>query len=470
MRVAMTLVILLGWMVSSFAQSDSPSSPLLGPGDVVQIEVFGFHPYGGEFQVFDDGTISGVGFGRLKAEGLTVSGLETRVSAALRKTLKNTAVRITLKTKKRAVVYVVSLGAVERPGLDGETSRSGPVPILPGMNLRQLLAIVALPGDPDLLDATLHRKDGIRIEVDLLKLVRGEPGQWNGLIEADDTLTILPKPFIRVWLMGNVKAPGEARVRQGVDVYQALAENGGLDLSGNLVDELVLSLRRGPEVRNLPARPQGSGGVVLEAGDVVTIEAPKKVRVVVGGEVVVPGEYMLPAGSRIGRLVAEARGMSPDGTLAHVLVMRGADVFRVDATGPVSGASDAEFQLDAGDFVYVMRNERAVYATGQVRDPGRHLIPDGKEWTATDLLAAAKGISAEGTLRRVVLLRPDAAGKVVATQFNLDEYLKDGRVESNPKVQPGDVLYFGQPKGLTTSAFPFITQAAFYLDAIFRGR
>ena len=35
------------------------------------------------------------------------------------------------------------------------------------------------------------------------------------------------------------------------------------------------------------------------------------------------------------------------------------------------------------------------------------------------------------------------------TQFNLDEFLKDGKLESNPAIQPGDCLLFGQPKGFT---------------------
>ena len=290
------------------------------------------------------------------------------------------------------------------------------------------------------------------------------------MIEADDTLTILPKPYMRIWLLGNVKSPGEVRVREGVDVYQALADNGGIERAGDFVEEMVLSLRRGPDVQVLPARSDGTRGIVLKPGDVVTVEPPKKIRVVVGGEITAPGEYVLPAGARIGRLVAEARGPSVEGTLAAVMVLRGADLFRVDATGPVTGKPDANFELLSGDMVYVMRNERAVYATGQVNNAGRYLIPDGKQWTATDVLSHAKGLSTRGTLRRVVVLRPDATGKVVATRFNLDEYLKNGRAESNPALQPGDVLYFGEPKGLSTSAFPLIGQAAFYLDAIFKGR
>lgn len=147
--------------------------------------------------------------------------------------------------------------------------------------------------------------------------------------------------------------------------------------------------------------------------------------------------------------------------------MRGGEVFRVDATGPVTGRPDTVFALKSGDFVYIPRNERAVYALGEVNSPGQFVIPDGQAWTATDLLAKAHGIGGKGTLRRVTLLRAGPDGKVLATRFNLDEFLKDGRVESNPRLQVGDVLFFGEPKGINLNTLGQLGQVAFYFDALF---
>lgn len=472
MRATLSLVLLLGCLLGLQAQTTTtPPEPRLHPGDVIAVTVFGYGPYGGDFTVFDDGTLDGPGFGRIQVEGLTLAQTKERIEAALAKTLKDPSVRIVLRSQRRPLVYVLGLGAQQEGDTATSVRRGGALEILPGMTLRQLVATITLPSEPDLLDASLHRKNGTRIPVDLLKLVQGAPDQWNGLLEGDDTLVILPKPYIRVWMLGAVKSPGEVRIREGLDVYKALAAFGGAAGTGDLPEEMTLTVKRGPETHVLPLKPSPDNPPFqLEAGDVLYVEPQTKIRVSVGGDVVEPGSYLVAEGSGIGRVVAEARGLTAAGTLAGTLVMRGGDVFRVDATGPVKGQGDAPFTLQGGDFVYVPKNERAVFALGEVNSPGRFVVPDGQEWTAADLLGYAHGLSGQGTLRRVTLLRADPDGKIVPRKFNLDEFLKDGRIESNPRLQVGDVLYFGEPKGLSLNTLGQLSQAAFYFDAIFKIR
>lgn len=469
MRAMLTLVVLLGCLLQLQAQPTSPPPlPKLHPGDVISITVFGFAPYGGEFTVFDDGTINGAGFGRVVVQGLTLDEAEARVETQLAKSLKDPSIRIVLKSQRRLVVYVLGLGAQQEGDTSTSVRRGGPLELLPGMTLRQLVATITLPSEPDLLDATLYRKDGTQIPVDLLKLAQGAEGQWDGLLEGDDTLVILPKPYIRIWLLGAVKSPGEVRVRAGLDIYKALAAFGGPPATGELPEEMTLTVKRGPNTYELPLKTSpGNPEFLLEAGDVLYVEPKTKIRITVGGDVVEPGTYFVNQGSGIGTIVAEARGTTPTGTLEGALVMRGGEVFRVDATGPVTGGPDTVFTLKSGDFVYIPRNERAVYALGEVNSPGQFVIPDGQAWSAMDLLARAHGISGKGTLRRVTLLRAGPDGKVLATRFNLDEYLKDGRVESNPRLQVGDVLFFGEPKGINLNTLGQLGQVAFYFDALF---
>ncbi|MCB8931897.1 MAG: SLBB domain-containing protein [Fimbriimonadaceae bacterium] len=472
MRAFLSLVVLLGCLMQLQAQAvPTPPEPKLHPGDVISVTVFGYHPYGGDFTVFDDGTINGEGFGRLVVQNLTLGETKARLEKALASSLKDPSVRVVLKSQRRPLVYVLGLGAQQEGDTASSVRRGGALEILPGMTLRQLVATITLPSEPDLLDATLHRKDGSMISVDLLKLAQGSPDQWNGLLEGDDTLVILPKPYIRIWLLGAVKSPGEVRVREGLDVYKALSAFGGPAGTGDLPEEMTLTIKRGPDTHVLPLKPApGNPSFKLEAGDVLYVEPTTKIRITVGGDVMEPGTYLVNEGSGIGRVVAEARGTTPTGTLAGTLVMRGADVFRVDATGPVVGGPDAAFELQSGDFVYVPRNERWVYALGEVNSPGQFIIPDGQTWTAADLLGKAHGLGGQGTLRRVTLLRAGPDGKVVPTKFNLDEFLKDGRVESNPQLQVGDVLFFGEPKGITIGTLSQLGQAAFYFDAIFKIR
>ena len=41
---------------------------------------------------------------------------------------------------------------------------------------------------------------------------------------------------------------------------------------------------------------------------------------------------------------------------------------------------------------------------------------------------------------------PVPNGKPVVTQYNLDEYLKDGKQAANPTIYPGDAILFSNAK------------------------
>jgi protein involved in polysaccharide export with SLBB domain len=121
-------------------------------------------------------------------------------------------------------------------------------------------------------------------------------------------------------------------------------------------------------------------------------------------------------------------------------------MFQVDAT---AASPQKTFPIESGDVVFIERNERTFYVLGEVAKGGVYPIKDGQTVRVTDALAMAGGLANRGTMRRVYLAHPGEDGKVEIKQFNLDDYLKFGDLESNPIVQPGDSLFFGQPKGVT---------------------
>ena len=134
--------------------------------------------------------------------------------------------------------------------------------------------------------------------------------------------------------------------------------------------------------------------------------------------------------------------------LSSLMAARGfGELYQLDVVDPKNGA----FPMESGDVVYMERNERAFTVLGQVNAPGKFLFKDGETLRVTDALARAGGLSSKGTMRRVYLARPDADGKTQIEMFHLDDFLKFGKQESNPVVQPGDYLMFGQPKGVTLS-------------------
>jgi protein involved in polysaccharide export with SLBB domain len=77
-----------------------------------------------------------------------------------------------------------------------------------------------------------------------------------------------------------------------------------------------------------------------------------------------------------------------------------------------------------------------VYVVGQARQPGKHTI--GSMSSLVNALFTTGGPSAEGTLRRIQLLR---AGVVVA-EFDLYRFITTGRKDGDVHVQSGDTLFF----------------------------
>lgn len=429
----------------------------LKPGDTVAVT----SPYGGEFRLMPDGAIYGRGFGRLVLEGLTWDEAQTAMRRALRPFVREDDVFLSLKDLRRDVVYLLGLGGGR-----------GPVDLTPNLTLKQLLASAPLDSNSDQVVVQLFRGGEKLCELNAAKLAAGDSEAPDQALKPDDVVTLAPIPFVRIWVTGLAARTGQLKVPAGTDVYKALAEAGGmkwpeLDADPSWQQYGKIVVHRGPSVSEFPLMENGHS-MVLEAGDTISVLAPEEVRVTVAGEVQRPGEVLLRGDRTLTAGLAHAGGLSGDGTYASVRVFRRGEMFVIDASKTPD--SQTAFRLEPGDLVHVPRNERAFMILGEVAKPGKVFMKDGRSYRLNDALAEAGGLSGRGTLRRVYLCRADASGKVVARQFNLDEFLKDGRMESNPEVLPGDAILFGQPKGFTLGTAAQVVSGVVLLEAVTGGR
>lgn len=448
------LVVFCILFVATLLAHGQAAPPLkLAAGDVILVAVTNVNGFNGEYIVLSDGSVSGAGFGRVIVAGKTLSEAQRTITAAIAKRVKNPRVELILKSEFAKTVYFV-----------GAISTGGVAPWIPGMTLQKGLAMVKADGEPDLLEVTLYRGKGDPQRYRYLDVVQGS-GPAVDLMPGD-VVSLLPGREIRVWVLGHVLKTGELKVREGTDLYEALAQAGGLEKSDVLTSDLRAVLRRGDERKVFGAEPKANDPKVrLEAGDTIYVEAPTLIKVMVAGEVTQPGEVTIREGAPITAGVAAARGKTLTGTLENVLLFRNGQVQVINAANPsVDGPT-----LQSNDLLVVQRSLKLVYALGNVTKPDAIQIPDGEEYRVSDVLAKAGGLASLGTLRRVMLIRPGKDGKLtIKQQFNLDEFLKDGKMEANPIVQPGDVLYFGQPKGLTAQAALQGVSAALLLQNLFR--
>lgn len=410
-------------------------------------------PYGGEFKIMPDGAIYGRGFGRLALEGKTWEEAQAAVRKALAKFVKPEEVNLTLKDLRREVVYLV-----------GMSGGRGPVELTPKLSLRQLLASAPLGEDADLIDVQVFRGNSKLCTYNAAKLLAGDEATPDQNLQADDVVTLAPASFVRIWVTGLVLKAGQLKLPAGTDVYKAIAEAGGYRWSDLEPDTSVqqggkIIVNRGPNQYTFPIRAEEKAQpFALEAGDTVTVVAPELRRITIAGQVNRPGEVVMRGEHTLTGAIAMAGGCDAEGTLTNVLVLRKGELYQQDASKP------ATFELESGDLVYVQRNVRAFMVLGEVAKAGRVVMKDSKNYRLSDALAESGGLSGRGTLRRVFVAHPGPDGKMKVAQYNLDEYLKDGKLEANPEIFPGDCILFGQPKGITMASISQFMSGALLLE------
>ena len=433
------------------AGASSPVAVRLKPGDVVTVYVASDptpHPtspgtpntptasFGGDYTVLADGSIYGAGFGGLKIGGLTFLQAQELLRARMKRIRRPEDVFLSLKKLRTDYAYVVgsnSPGPVELP--------ASPVTV------RQLLPPLTEKLDADRLRVEVVRNGKTVAQVNYADLLQRDAKAGNMIVEPGDLISIVPEAVMRVWVLGNVKNPGQYSLPPGSNASQAIASAGGLT---SLERDAAISLQHGPEVTRIDAKAVVSGpSPVVRDGDLVSIVSPEPVRVTVIGEVNKPGEYFVAENSTVLSAVAKAEGALPTGSLEDVFVLRDGNLMKLDLTVRDGQAERLNARIQAGDTIVISEKQRAVYVFGEVKKPGRYFVASDKPYRLSDALAAADGLTEKGSYRRVFVMHPEPEGKPTVRQYNLDEYLKDGKEASNPTLLPGDSVLFSPPRGLT---------------------
>lgn len=428
-------------------------------GDIVMVRVVAVEGYDGEYRVLTDGSITGLGFGRIVAEGKTVEELRQAITQKLRAIMFEPKVEVVLKEQRLDYVYV-SGQAVDA---------GGPVVLTEGLTLRGLIAGKVSPVSGGEFEVVLFR-NGVEILREDLNAVLGDSGGMGATsLEPNDVVTVVPMMRYRVWVTGAVRSPGELRVRPRTDVYQAIAQAGGIDSTLLTEQDAVVLVRRGPQETEFPIQPEsGYSPFLLEPGDTVTVRLPEKLRITVGGFVATPQAISVRKGSTLLDAITQAGGVTPEGTIDDILVLRAdGTAFRRSLAGVQSGEEIDNFVLADGDAIYVRRNEAVVVVLGEVAQPKNVTLLDNREYRLADVIAEAGGITPRGSERHVYVTSKGEGGKVEITKYHLDQFLRAGDVTQNPVLKPGDVVLVATPRGINLESVGNLITAGALLRNLF---
>ncbi len=241
------------------------SSYLLGPGDRIEVSVYGFPEYTGPMSVFPDGSIILPIVGKVSAAGRTTDQLTQELTRVLNTILVDPAVSVTLNALRPVVINVA-----------GEVYRPGPIQLQETTDITQEAAY-----SPPYVSEALVQAGGIRRTADLREVVviRELP---NG-----DTVRTEVNLWDALW---SATVPEEMLLRDGDLVFVPRLAEGE-----ELVDSRLLA---------------------------TSSLAPDTVRVRVVGEVTRPGEVAVPPNSSLSSAVAIAGGPTDDAKLKEVAFVR----------------------------------------------------------------------------------------------------------------------------------------------------
>ena len=445
-------------LVFTLAQALSlkPPAVRLKAGDVLTVYVAAdnaINPYSGDYTVMSDGSLYGIGFGRVTVEGKTWEEAQSALRTKLQRLFRPETVFLAIKKERANIAYVVGANS------------PGPV-VLPAnpITVRQLLPPLTEKQDGQRLDVEVVRGGKVLARFDYVRLLQGETAIGNLVVQSNDLISIVPQATIRIWALGALKSPGQLALPLGTNIYEALAAAGGFS---RLDMDSTLTVRHGPDTKSYPSHFNPSETMPeLADGDVITAIAPETVRVTIAGEVQKPGDYPLLENTTLLGALASAAGTLPSGNMSDIVVYRGGELLQFDLSGHSEEAPSLKKTVKGGDIILVREKKRMFFVFGEVKSTGRFPMDDHKSYHASDALAMAGGLSQLGTLRYVYLMHPVPNGKAIVTQFNLDEYLKDGIGASNPEIQPGDSLLFGQPRGISLTAISQVLSSYVILNSL----
>jgi len=328
------------------AKSVAPASYVLGPGDEIDVQVFGDSDLSRVITIKPDGMIALPLINEVRAAGKTTGQLETELVKMYSKYVKQPLVTVVVRQLRVDRVYLL-----------GQVSRPGDYQLRPNLNVFELLASAGGPTNrADLSKAVIIRGKTETIKLDLVEaFVKNQPPAVT-LIDGDTIF--IPETDRSMVALGQVNKPGSYALLEGQRVSDLLAATGGLTPKAGVSKAFVM--RNGQQMPvDLKKVLEGDvdANIPLKAADMLIVPESRE-RVIVLGAVAKPGPYDLTENMTLIDALAGAGGPTDHSNLA------GAQLVRLENGKPKNTPLKADqvmkgqylegnIKLRDGDLIYV---------------------------------------------------------------------------------------------------------------------
>ena len=431
----------------------TPQNYRLGPGDAVNIDIYGASQKSELTTVSPDGDVVIEGFGPVQVSGLTVAEANARLRSTLGSRYSSSRVRLTVGQTRTIMVNV--MGEVKRPGtytLSAFASVFHALYMAGGINDLGTLRNIKV-----------YRQNKLVTVVDIYDYILN--GKLMGNVRlADNDVVVVGAYDCLVNLTGKVKRPMYYEMKRSESVGTLLKYAGGF--AGDAYTKAVRVVRKtGREYSVFNVDEFDFNTFHLADEDSVSVDSilPRFSNMVeVKGAVFRPGMYQVGGSiNSVRTLIEHAEGITEEAFTARAVMHRmrpdrTLEVIPVDVEGIMSGKV-ADIPLQKNDVLFVptkgeMMQQQTVTIHGEVMYPGIYKFAANE--TLEDLVLQAGGLKESASTTKVDVARRIINPKALSTDSVISRTytfaLKDGFVidgETGFTLQPFDEVYVRKSPG-----------------------
>lgn len=391
----------------------TPMNYILGPGDELQVTIYGVQEYNGNLSVSVEGKISIEYVGQIAVSGMTIEAATQKIKAAIARvysTVRSGQSQVSVSLGKIRTIKITVVGG-KQPGNYSISSLA---------TVYNALHLAGGPGkNGSYRNIELIRNNKVYRNIDIYRfLVKGDQSD-NISLKENDVIRI-PAYTQRVTVEGEVKRPGIFEMKKGEKFSDLLSFASGFNEFAYTASVNVVQ-KTGKEFKVHDINESEYSAYQPQSGDVFRITKILnrfENRIKIEGAVFRPDYYSFTDGMRISDLITRAEGLKEDAYSKRARIIRlktdlTTEIVNVDLGAALSGDLNADIELKREDIVTVysildFREEYKVTIDGEVKNPGEYEYFENL--TLNDLVVQVGGLTGSASKRVEVarMIKSDA--------------------------------------------------------------
>jgi protein involved in polysaccharide export with SLBB domain len=426
----------------------TPVNYILGPGDELQVSVYGVQEYNASIPVSVEGKVSIQYVGEISVSGMSIEAATQKIKGAMAKvysTIGSGQSQVAISLSRIRTIRVTIIGS-KQPGNYSISSLA---------TVYNALFLGGGPGkNESYRNIELIRNNKIYTKVDIYKfLVNGDQSENVGL--KDNDVIRIPAYNQRVTLEGQVKRPGIFEMKPGETFSDLLSFASGFNEFAYTASVNVLQ-KTAKEFKVQDVKASQFNSYKPLSGDafrVTKILNRFENRITIDGAVFRPNTYSFYEGMRVSDLIAKADGLKEDAYSKRARIIRlksdlTTEIVNVNLEKALDGDLEADIALNKEDVVTVYSildfvEEYKITIDGEIKKPGVYDYYEGL--TLNDLFVQAGGLTGSASKKvevaRMILSEDiDDSNLNKAELFNIEITPDNNEQAVNFSLLPFDVI------------------------------